>query len=149
LKEKEKVLKHSLRNGYVVVNLSNGNGSKTFYLHRLLAIAYIPNPENKPQINHKNGIRIDFRLENLEWATQSENMQHSHKVLKNKGSMTNKFGKDHNRSKSIKQYDLEGNFIKEFGSTYEAMRETGVLQQNIGKVALNKRNSAGGFIWKY
>lgn len=61
-------------NGYPSVGISN----QTRHLHRLLALAFIPNPENKPQVNHKNGIKTDFRLENLEWATAQENIQHAY-----------------------------------------------------------------------
>lgn len=70
--------------GYPAVSLHNENGQKICRIHRLLAKAFIPNPENKKDINHKNGIKTDFRLENLEWATRSENIQHSYDVLKRK-----------------------------------------------------------------
>lgn len=64
--------------GYVEVRLSKNGKTSTKFIHKLLAQVYIPNRANKPQINHKNGIKHDNRLENLEWVTNSENMLHAY-----------------------------------------------------------------------
>lgn len=80
---KELILKHSKdKDGYVMVGLWKNNHNTTAKVHRLVAQAFIPNPENKPQVNHLKGIRNDNRVTELEWATKSEDAIHSWNVLK-------------------------------------------------------------------
>ena len=72
-------------NGYLRVNLYKGGVGRQFSLHILIAQAFIPNPENKPEVNHKNGKRDDCWAENLEWTTHSENQLHRRRVLNSGG----------------------------------------------------------------
>ena len=137
-------------NGYVYVRLVKDGKKFSKRLHRLVAEAFIPNPENKPQVNHKNGIKTDNRVENLEFCTASENNLHAFRVLHKKYVSPNlgKFGKDNYCSKIILQIK-NNKIIKEFFGFHEAQRETKIFQGNICKCCRGERKTAGGYQWKY
>lgn len=125
--KKDRILKNSISsNGYVQVILCKNGKAKTLRVHRLLSIAFIENPKNKPTVNHIDGNKKNNALENLEWVTDSENMYHAVNVLKRKApcSMKGRFGKDHNISKSFIIEFPSGEKI-EYGSGLEFQRKTG------------------------
>ena len=135
---KEKILKWWIdRDWYLLVNLCKNKKHYMNKTHRLVALAFIQNSENKPQINHKNGNPSDNRVENLEWCTNSENQ---------KDLCLN------NRRKSLKpvsQYDKEGNLIKHFQYISIANKELNIKSGSISACCKWKAKTAWGFIWKY
>lgn len=80
--------------GYMILNLSVEGRQKSIRVHRIVAETFIPNPEGKPQVNHINGDKTDNRVENLEWCTASENIQHAHRTELNQGRNGHKWYTD-------------------------------------------------------
>lgn len=134
--------------GYPAVNLSKDSEKKQKHIHRLLAIHFIPNPDNKPHINHKNGIKTDYRLENLEWCTRSENQQHRYKTLGHTGSMKGRYGKNHVAAKKI--MGINGDRTILFDTVKEAMQFTKVKNQfTIRESVRLDRFTMNGWKFKY
>lgn len=143
---KEKPKKTPLdSDGYSIVGLCKDGIMKTLKVHRLVAQAFIPNLENKPQVNHINGVRNDNRVENIEWCTGSENIKHSFDFL-NKKETAYKIGE--RNPIPVIQYSLSGNPIKEYSTRALAAKETKINQSDICKCANLKKKTAGGFLWK-
>lgn len=146
LKLKGRILKQQIdRNGYLFVSLCKNGKAKHYFVHRLVAEAFIPNPHNLPMVNHKDENPLINRPENLEWCDVKYNNNYG---TRNKRSSESKInGKC---SKPVLQYDLQGNFIKEWPSMMEAERN-GFNSAHICLSCQNKPNhkTHKGFIWKY
>ena len=127
------------KDGYVVVSLSKGGKKYKCYLHRLVAETFISNPDNLSQVNHKDEDKTNNCVSNLEWITPKDNC--------NYGTRNERQGLGH--SKPIEQYDLEGNFIKEWDSATQVERDLGFNHSNISKCCLGRYNTAYNYKWKY
>ena len=122
-----KELKSSPNNiGYLDIKLSLNGEKKHHRVHRLVAAAFIPNPENKPTVNHKDGNKQNNIVANIEWVTRSENNLHAYRVLGRKATcpMKGKFGDDHNSSIPFHIRFPDGKIVR-YASSLEFARITG------------------------
>lgn len=135
----------------VVTFYENGTTKRVCkHVHRLVAEKFVANPENKPCVNHKDGVKTNNKVSNLEWATKSENDRHAYKLGLRvpHPNCLGKFNEDHPRSVPINQLSLVGEFIQRFPSAHEAKR-AGFNQANISSVIAGRRKSHAGFKWEY
>ena len=138
------------QDGRLHVILSKGGKKYTRKVHRLVAAAFIPNPNNYPQINHKDENPANNNAVNLEWCDELYNHHYGTAIERMAESMKGKFtGAKSVRSKPLFQYSLDGYLIAEWGSIYEAARVLGVHYSNICLCCTGKRKSAGGYIWTH
>ncbi len=149
----EKIMKQSTdESGYKYISLYNEKlgKNKRHRVHRLVATAFIRNNNIKDNVvNHKNGIKGDNSVDNLEWVTYGENKSHSFKVLGEKHWLKGKTGLDNPYSKRVCQYDLDGNLLVIFDSVSDVFRFLGFSQGNISSVCRGERKTANGFKWRY
>lgn len=136
--------------GYYDVALYKEKKATHKLVHRLVAEAFIPNPENKPEVNHKNGIKTDNTVNNLEWCSTQENIRHSYNVLKRKANMPwlNKYGKQNPHSKTTQQ-KKDGKVIAEYCSATEAAQVNNMNPSAICNCCRGISKSAGGYQWAY
>lgn len=148
----ERILKPGLREGYLSVSLTGGDGlRKSLLVHRLIAGAFIPNPNNHPCINHINAVRSDNRIENLEWCTYSHNNKQAYITGSNYPTMPGlgKIGSLSWISKPVLQFGLNGLFIKEWSCASEVTREIGISNRLISRCCHGELKKSKGFIWKF
>ena len=126
--KRKKFLKPGVnQKGYLIVQLFKDGKGKHYKIHRLVAEAYIPNPDNLPQVDHIDNDKTHNYLNNLQWITNRDNSRKSN-------------------NKPILQYDLDGNFVREWECAYDVGLE---VQANICKCLKGKLKSAYGYLWKY
>lgn len=141
---KGKILKpRPTKRGYIKANLSG----KIYAVHRLVAQAFIPNPNNYPVVNHKDENPSNNCIENLEWCDVKYNINYG-TANKRRGESIG-YDKDNPHSKSVLQCTIDGILVKRWNSQAEAARQLGISQGNISRCCIGTRNIAYGFIWKY
>lgn len=151
--KKGKILQaHPNLRKYLTVVLSAKNKRKTITVHRLIAQTFIPNPQNLPQVNHIDGDKNNNCVNNLEWCSAKENIQHSWKnglsksYTHPKGVLT-KYSAS--LCKQVDQFDLYNNYIKTFSSVSEASRMMNCSISNIKDCCRGRQKTAKGFIWRF
>lgn len=144
-------------NGYLSVELFKNKQGKRFSIHRLVAMAFIPNPENFPQINHKDENKHNNCADNLEWCSAQYNMNFG------VGGKTRHLKIDYSKpvyaenarknaikqSRPVEQFEKNGEFIQSFSSGKAASIATGINHSHIMECCSEKLKTAGGFVWKY
>ena len=141
----ERILKTRVdKYGYETVILRKFNKDRHFTIHRLIAIAFIKNPNNHPSINHIDENKLNNKPENLQWCTVKFNNLYNNRQEKINIKLRNVI-----KGKVILQYDLNNNFIKEWRSLREIARATGFSRTEINKVCRNERLSYNNYYWKY
>ena len=135
---KEIILKQNIKGGYYSVVLSKNGILKNYLVHRLVAEAFLDNPDNLPQVNHKDECKTNNIVSNLEWCDRKYNV--------NYGSRNKRAAEK--LSKIVLQYDLNGNFTKEWKSTRECDRN-GFRSQHVVDCCNGKLKKYKGFLWEY
>ena len=137
---KERILKpERTHNGYLRVGLLKNRNRKMFMVHRLVGQAFLSNPHNLPQINHKDEDKTNNRVENLEWCDGKYNMNYGTRTQR----VTEKV------SKTVLQYTKTGEFVKEWKSTHDIERNLGYSKGNISSCCTGKLKWIYGFVWSY
>ena len=151
LKRKKIMTPCKSNNGYMQVHLSIDGVMKSHKVHRLVAKTFIPNPYNLPQVNHKDEDKTNNCVENLEWCTQSYNMNY------NDGQKRRAASRDYEeiskkrseaQSKEVTQYDFDGRIVAIWRNAYVA-EEHGYNRTMINQCCLGNKKSHKGYVWKY
>lgn len=151
-----KKIRTFLNNGYLMVDLRRNGKAYHKRVHILVAQHFIPNPDNLPQVNHKDGNKQNPDVNNLEWSTCSDNVKHAIRIGLNHNHIQDSKHMDKmrqimidNNSLIVEQLDACGNVIAEYRNARQASKITGIYQTGIQRVCSGKRNTAGGYKWRY
>lgn len=138
------------RTGYQFVRLYTPERErKNKFVHRLVADAFIPNPDQKTQVNHKDGNKSNNRVDNLEWVTPAENIKHAFASLGRTSPQKGVTGKQNKNSIPVYQYSLDGNFVKAYDGVSDAARAIGCNACSIISVIVGRNVTCHGYLWSY
>lgn len=141
--KKDTILKGSLTKGYLQVDFRKDGKRKMFRIHRLVSECFIPNPDNKPYINHIDGNKSNNTVDNLEWCTPKENVKHA---------MDNNliiFKNNSGPSKGVDKFSLDGKYLESYPSQAEAVRMNNFNCNKISYVCNGSKKQFGGFMWRH
>lgn len=138
-KIRKKILKPRINNGYQYVNFKINGKNINFSVHRIVANAFIPNPNGYTEVNHKDYNRSNNCVDNLEWVSSSQNKYHAFLKEENKKS----------RGKAVNQYTKEGILIKTFDTITEAAQILGCCVAAISNCCLKRTKTSQGFLWSF
>lgn len=137
---KEKILKPRNCHSYLRVQLYKNGQKEMPFIHRLVAQAFLSNPQNLPEVNHKDEDKSNNCVDNLEWVTRKENINYGTRTLRAAEKC----------SKKVLQFTKDGTFIQEWPSAYEIWHQLPKFRQSaICDCCNGKRKSAYKFIWRY
>lgn len=143
---RDNILTQCMIGNYVKVSLTVNGKSQNKLVHRLVAQAFIPNPENKPEVNHKDGNKLNNCLDNLEWVTKSENIKHAYRT----GLIT----KEVTKSRTDKMHDaVKKRVMRDDGVVFDSVADAAVSVKVSASMVSNmlhgRQNTAGGHVFKF
>ena len=144
---KGQIMKTKLLRGYVRVALRDGKKQKEYQVHRLVALAFIPNQDNLPQVNHKDCNPGNNNVDNLEWCDAKYNINYGDRNEKVSKALSGR--KKTWAQKPVLCYNLDGNFVCRFESACAAAEVVDRAATNITACLKGKQKTSGGFVWKY
>lgn len=137
------------KDGYIRIDLTIDGKTYKKAVHRLVAEAFIPNPDNLPCVNHKDEIPWHNEVENLEWCTYKYNSNYGACIERRVENTAYKTGADNHNSRTVYQFDMQGNLVDTFASAGEASRKTGLDAKTIAKAARGELKKYANYVWKY
>lgn len=145
-RKKPRLLKWEIsRDGYARVCLCRLKSKKHFFIHRLVAFAFIPNPNDLPQINHIDENPLNNNIQNLEWCTGKQNCNHGH----HRKRISERQLRNHCKSRPVAKVDSNGQIIEIYSSINDAARKMGIRGENISRCCMGKYQLVCGYKWKY